>query len=203
MAHDEPEVAPVTAREVFDGMAPLIAPVLEASWGRRDLCILSTRVAIETARYFGVEAEPVAVRVVAYNAAFARHVAVNFADVEDPNKPSTWGDGSWSVGIGCGKPNEPGRWDGHLIAVADGCMGDFSIQQAERLEHGIQIGPALVGPYRGARTWKATNKIGTVIEYTRMADDTWRHAPDWTDEQRRRPIVGKLIRALRDMEVCR
>ena len=190
----------MTTRELFDAMTPLVAPALEKGWGRRDLCIFATRVAIEAAAYFGVRAEPVAVRVTAYNAPFAKHVAVNFEDVEDRTKPSTWGDGSWSVGIGCGKPNEPGRWDGHLIAVADGLFGDFSIQQAERLQKGIETGPAVVGPYTPP-LWKAVNQHGTVIEYARMNDDMWRHAPDWTDEKRRRPIVGKLIRSLRELEV--
>jgi hypothetical protein len=196
-------MATLCARAVFDGLAPLLAPMLEEGWQRRDLCIFATRVAIEVAAHFGIQSEPVAVRVVAYNAPFARHVAVNFDDVDDPTKPTTWGDGSWSVGIGCGTPNAPGRWDGHLVAVAEGCFGDFSIQQVERLQHGIQTGPALVGPYRGASTWKATNETGTVIEYQRVVDDAWRRAPDWTDEKRRRAPVGKLIRALREMEVGR
>ena len=192
----------MTAPDVFHGLAPLLAPMLEEGWHRRDLCILATRVAIEAAAYFGVRAEPVAVQVIAYNAAFAKHVATEFADVQDKYSPRTWGDGSWSVGIGCGKPEGWNRWDGHLIAVADGYFGDFGIQQAERPQHNIYTGPALVGPHNGARLWKAIHEpTGTVVEYTRIASTAWRHAPDWTDEQRRRRIVGKLIRALREMEV--
>jgi hypothetical protein len=192
----------VTARELFESLAPLLAPALEQVFGRRDLCILSTRVAIETAKYFGIRATPVAVKAMLYNDAFAQRVESGFAGVDRGN-PASWGDGSWSVGIGCGKPEEPGRWDGHLIAVAEGVFGDFAIQQAERLEHNIVTGPALVGPYCGQDAWKAIeNESGTVVEYSRIADTTWRSAPDWTDGARRKPVVGALIRALR-MEVCR
>jgi hypothetical protein len=194
----------MTAREIFDGIAPLVAPLLEAEFDRRDSCILATRVAIETAAYFGIEARPQPVKVMLLNATFARHVAEGFAGV-DRNQPcSTWGDDSWGVGIGMGKPNEPNRWDGHLIAVADGAFGDFSIQQAERLQRNIYTGPALVGPYHEEDMWRAIHEpSGTVVEYSRTLDNQWRNAPDWKDEARRRPIVGKLVRALRAREVSR
>jgi hypothetical protein len=191
----------VTAREIFEQLAPLVAPLLEQEFGRRDLCILATRVAIETAAYFGVEAVPVPVQVILYNEAFARHVADGFAGV-DINNVASWGDGSWSVGVKTSAPESSGRWNGHLIAVADGCFGDFSIQQAARPQHGIHTGPALIGPYAGECRWKAMNDAGTTVEYQQIADGRWRNAPDWKNAASRRPLVGKLIRALRAMEVC-
>jgi len=192
----------MTAPELFEAMSPLIAPMLEAEFERRDLCILATRVAIEVAAYFGIEATPVPVKVILYNATFARHVAANFEDVEDRTNPASWGDGSWSLGCGLGRPNKFGRWDGHLIAVADGWFGDFSISQAERLQYDIVTGPALVGPY-SPPMWRAVGEhTGTVIEYSRIADDTWRGSPDWKDAKRRRPVVAKLIRTLRAMEAA-
>lgn len=187
----------MTPRELFEAMGPLVSPALERVMHRRDLCILATRVAIDVAEYFGIKAEPMPVKVMVYNAAFAKHVAAKFTDVADPHKPSTWGDGSWSVGIGYGKRNEEKRWDGHLIAVADGCYGDFNIQQAERLHYNIVTGTAIVGPYAGEQMWMAENDTGTVVEYVRTQADFWRTAPDWKDPKRRRPIVGALIRAVR------
>jgi hypothetical protein len=189
----------MTARSLFESMRPLVAPALEQVFERRDLCILATRVALDVAEYFGIKAAAVPVQAILYNEAFAKHVANGFTDVEDRNKPSTWGDGSWSVGIGCGKAPEFGRWDGHLIAMADGCFADFSIRQAERLQHNIYTGPALVGPYSGQWLWRLIHEpTGTVVEYTRMVDDFWRKAPDWKDAARRRPVVGQLIRALKN-----
>jgi hypothetical protein len=180
-------------------MEPLVAPALEEAFHRRDLCILATRVAIETAKYFGIDAHALPVKTMLYNKPFAEHVANGFTDVADRTRPSTWGDGSWSVGIGYGKPPQDKRWDGHLIAVADSCFGDFSIQQAERLKHNIVTGPGLVGPYAGQEMWTAENDIGTVIEYRLLGDGgSYRAAPDWRDESRRRKVVGSLIRTLRE-----
>jgi hypothetical protein len=187
----------VTARELFELLAPLVAPAVEEVFHRRDLCVLTTRIAIDVASYFDIHVEPLPVKVILYNAAFARHVEAGFAGVERGN-PAAWGDGSWSVGIGfCAPPDGTPKWDGHLIAVADGCFADFSIQQAERVEHDIITGPAIVGPY-GRVGWNCTHEeSGTVVEYKRTGDDSWRTAPDWRDAKRRRPIVGKLIRAVR------
>jgi hypothetical protein len=185
-------------RELFEQMAPLLAPGLENIFQRRDLCILATRVAIETAAYFGVQASPLPVKVMAYNRPFARHVAERFKGV-DLSHVAGWGDGSYSVGIGCGAPPRVNGWDGHLIAIADGWFGDFAIQQAERLQHNIVTGPALIGPYSGQDVWEAVcETTGTVIAYHRLPDDGhYRKAPDWKDPVRRRKAVGPLIRRLR------
>jgi hypothetical protein len=179
-------------------MVPLVAPLLEEELGRKDLCILAARVAMETAKYFGIEAQAVPVKVIAYNAAFAKRIEEGKA--HEPY--ATWEDGSWSVGIGWGKGPEPKRWDGHLIVVAaegDGeIFGDYSIQQAERPEHKILTGPGIVGPFEGG-IWKVgDDESETVVEYCRIQDDCWKHAPDWKNEGRRRPLVGKLIRILRE-----
>jgi hypothetical protein len=188
----------MNAEQLFNGLAPLIEAEIERVFHRRDL---ATRLAIDVAKYFGVQAEPLPCKVMLYNAAFAKHVANNFADVEDKTRPQTWGDDSWSVGIGCGSPKRFNAWDGHLIAVADGWFGDFSIGQAERPQHNIMTGPALVGPYAGHAQWRAESETtGAVIEYKVIEDGSWRMAPDWRDEKRRRPMVGKLIRALRQIE---
>ncbi|HEY1897043.1 MAG TPA: hypothetical protein VGG62_12250 [Terracidiphilus sp.] len=187
----------MTARELFTAIAPLVSPALEEIWHRRDLCILATRVAIETAAHFGIKATPMPVRVMAYNARFAQHVEEGVP----PGTCAEWGDGSWAVGIGLGKPNAPDRWDGHLIAVADGCFADCSIQQAERPQYNIWTGPALVGLWDGMARWKAVNDSGTVVQYERIFDDFWKKAPDWRDAKRRRPVVGALVRAVYAMEM--
>jgi hypothetical protein len=74
-----------------------------------------------------------------------------------------------------------------------------SIQQVERVQHGIITGAALVGPYSGSEQWKALEQTsGTVIEYHRLSDESYRHAPDWRDTARRRKVVGQLIRSARE-----
>jgi len=184
-----------TARNVFDAMAPYIGPFIEYEYGQRDLCILATKVAIEVAAYFGVKATPVPVQTLVYNAAFARHAADGFQGVDRSNVAS-WGDDSWSIGVGFGSPRRALGWDGHLLCVADGWFADFSIRQMERLEHDIVMPPALVGPYQPP-SWKAERRDGSVtVEYRLLQNEDWRNAPDWREPKRRRKLAAKVIRVL-------
>jgi len=185
----------MTALDLFTWLGDNIPPAIAAEFGRYDCCILATRLAIEVAGNFGIAVYPMSVQVVLMNAAFAKHVAVGDCDVK------RWSeiDGSHSVGIGCGfheGQERDGRWDGHLIAAAVDCFGDFSISQAERPMAGILTGPFLVGPLKdGMRGWTAVHpEHGTEIQYKRTNDPRYRLAPDWKDEKRRRKLAGPLIR---------
>lgn len=191
----------MTAAELFERLSPLVAPALEDIYDRRDLCILATRCVLDVCEYFGVAASPLAVRAILYNAAFAARIERGEAEAVTNADVCRWAkeDGSWSVGIGFG-PVRPAKWNGHLVAAADGVFGDFSIGAAERVAHGIVTGPALIGPLPAAGPWSATNDEGTTVEYTRIEDaarETFRAAPDWRDRRRRTRIVGALIRYLK------
>lgn len=186
----------MTAAELFQQLVPRIGPAIETNLKRRDLCVFGVRVAMEVARYFGIEVQPVACQVAIYNRAFAMHIDEGDYDLRK------WisVDGSYSIGIGFGHPpvgSTVGRWNGHLIAVADRVFADFSIWQAERPQHGIIIGPGLMGPYSGAKQWTARNMAGVRIEYSRMEDEAYRRSPDWRSLNRRMKIAGALIRELK------
>jgi len=186
----------MTAAELFRRLAPLVGPALEAGFKRRDLCVFATRIAIDVGQYFGVEVEPVATRVMLYNRAFAAHVDRGEIDV----KAYSPVDGSWSVGIGYGYTpgqSKDGKWNGHLIAVAGGMFGDFSLWQAERPQYSIIVGPGVIGPYSGKEMWSAENSEGTRVEYQRVEDLGYRAGPDWRFADRRRRIVGAIIRELK------
>jgi hypothetical protein len=189
----------MTGLDLFHAIGGDLPAVIEAEYGRHDNCILATRVAIEVAQYFRIDAHPLSVRVVLLNAQFARHV-----EEEGDADVAKWKDvdGSHSVGIGFGfAPGQPRdyRWDGHLIVTAAGCFADFAIQQAERTEKGIITGPALIGPLpEGARSWSAVQReSGTVIHYLRTDDMQYRRAPDWKDPARRRKLSAPIIRTLK------
>jgi len=183
------------ALDLFTWLGENIPPAIEAEFERYDCCILATRLAVEVAGHFGVHVYPQSVGVILMNAVFAKHVKEGDSDVRK------WAeiDGSHSVGIGCGfheGQSTENKWDGHLIAAAEGCFGDFTISQAERPMMGILTGPALVGPLKdGARAWTAVHpEHGTEILYKRTNDARYRLAPDWKDEKRRRKLAGPLIR---------
>lgn len=187
----------MTAEELFHKLAPLLGPRIERDWHRRDLCVLATRIAMDVGAYFGIPVEPLVVRVIVINRQFARHVERGELSVREYQH-----DGSYSVGCGFNKREKlaPGMWNGHMVAQADGWFGDFSISQAERPEKGIITGPAVVGPLIGAACWHCENEHGTMIEYSLHPDPMdYRRGPDWRKEDRRRRIVGDLIREVRNL----
>jgi len=185
----------MTAQELFGWLSGRICAAIEAEFGRYDCCILSTRLAIEVAAHFGIHVRPMPVSVVLLNAAFAKHIDEGDYDVRK------WAevDGSHSVGIGLGFHEGQDRynlWNGHLIAAAPDCFGDFSIQQAERREKGIVTGPSVIAPLTGASSWRVIEPAsGTEIQYHRTRDTRYRLSPDWRDNKRRRKLAGPLIRA--------
>ena len=186
----------MTALELFERLVPVVGPTIHAELDRHDVCIYSARVVIEVAKHFGIDVKPLPVRVVVYNAAFARHVE----NGEEPNIEAWKADGSYSVGIGYGVPQgAPPGWNGHMAVQAAGAFGDFSIRQAERPRHGIITGPGLAGAYDGRRKWTAINDCGTTIEYERINCNKYLQAPDWKrNGAGLKRMVGDLIREVKD-----
>lgn len=93
-----------------------------------------------------------------------------------------------SIGIGYQPDDEPPRadaWPGHLVAICDRqFLCDFSLDQANRPEHGITMS-TLVGPVdeaflRGRKTLRCENAAGVIVEYLPVPGDrTYRDGPDW------------------------
>lgn len=188
----------MTAPELFQGMAEIMPEEIKAKFPWHEgLCILSTRIAMDVGAYFRIDVQPLACQVFICNRQFHQHVlAKEDYDVEKWYQL----DGSHSIGIGFDKYETPGRYNGHVIAVADGVYGDFSIRQAERVEQGIVTGPAVIGPYMaGIPGWEVVSEEdGTRLEYyVKENQSGFKDAPDWRDAQRRKSIVGRIIRALR------
>jgi hypothetical protein len=189
----------IDAFSLFRRMVPLLPAAVESKYPGLHTCIFATRVAIEVAAYFGIEARAVAVQVLLVNAAFAKHIAEDDADCRK------WAgiDGSHSVGIGFGYlKGQPvdNTWNGHLIAVADGCFGDFSIQQAERPDKGIATGPGVVSLMpQDTDTWTIAGDNGVELHYHRIFDSAYLRSPDWRIAARRRPVCARLIRILREV----
>ena len=182
----------MTAAEIFAVCKPLLAPMLEKQFGRRDLCIVSTRVVIEVAAYFGIKLEPLPVQAVFYNAKYKEEYVIGKVPAEE-----VFQNGGWCVGVGFGEP-DPLRFLGHLIAVGDGYFGDFAAWQAERPAKNLLIGEAIIGPYFGHTAWQMEeSENGVTVEYRQISNMAFKRAPDWKDPRRRRAAVASLIRAVK------
>ena len=192
----------MTAEKLFTSLVPLIAPAIRTKWGKYNGCILATRVAVEVAAYFGIIARPLAVRAMVVNSEFVVGVERGETTAEEMATH-----GGYGVGVGFGYDPATGRigldsahmakrhnaWTGHLIVTAEGIFADFSIQQAERPQHGIITGPGIIGHLPEKQQWSVELEGGAVAQYWRIPDKTYRTAPDWKRSANRAQIVAKLI----------
>jgi len=109
-----------------------------------DSCIASTRVTIETMKYFGLDFKPLVTQALVFNKPAWTHFRDNELEVNDME---AWGkiDGSWSIGLGY-PPNENYKgFVGHLIAYSKSLSKiiDCSLDQATRWQHGIFVKPMM------------------------------------------------------------
>ena len=188
----------MTGSELFERLADAGLPaLLRDRFENPNVCIVTTRIVLDVAEYFGVAVEPITVRAVAYNAAFAKHVDEGFTEGRDPK---AWNDGSWSVGVGYGYAEGQSRangWDGHLIAYADGHVADFSVGQLERPAHDLIIGSHMIAEVSNlTEAWAVHLSSGSVVEYERIDSREYIYAKDWRDNRRRR-LSAALIRTLK------
>ena len=180
------------------GPGAIVTAVREAVLGeyRQDSCIAATRVTIEVCRYFGIAARPEPVRVSAWTpAAWANREALAGVPL------GQWPPDAWAVGI-TGGEHKPGRWNGHLVAVAGEWLLDASLDQLSRPARGLTLrAAAFTLPDGWDRTEPDTMHIaessGAVILYAPLGDDAWRRSPNWANGgQGIRRVAGAAIRAL-------
>lgn len=166
-------------------------------------CLMSTRVLIETAKYFGVYAKPVPVKT-----AFLNGAAIAAMEQELPLEQ--WPDDAWSVGIeGTGQKgvrNDPKGWDGHMVAVTKTVLVDPSADQMSRPEKGMPL-EAFAAPIPTEwstgdqpTVFRAGGPGGLVLIYTPMTTPgPWRDSPDWSGHRQiATEATAAAIRVLRD-----
>lgn len=190
----------MTAETLFYAIGHHIRPLLDEEFRRRDLCILSTRIAIDVAEYFGIAAAPLTTRAIVANKQWTENAERGYFKNGGAIRGLT--DGSWAVGIGWNQPGETEqhRWNGHLVAFAHEWFGDFSISAAERPAYEIFTGAAIIGRVSitdKVKAWTASTDNGVSVMYERITNEGYRQSPDWKDEKRRRPIVAQLIREIK------
>lgn len=188
-------------------------PLVESLGMQRDNCILSTRVVLEVARYFGLPGgRPVMVDCAAFNAAgFAQYQAWHEADPATREPSPRIDDPGWSVVVsGDGHDNmrprdgaEGGRWNGHLIAMVNGFFVDWSLDQFSRPAKDMPF-TAMVFPIQ---PWWATDGVnvfrradGCAVIYRRMeGPKVYTGAPDWRHwKEWHRDVVAALITKIKE-----
>jgi len=167
-----------------------------------DSCIASTRVTIETMKYFGLDFKPLATQALVFNKPAWTHFRDNELEVNDME---AWDkiDGSWSVGLGFPPNGDYKGFVGHLIAYSKSLSKiiDCSLDQATRPEHGIIVKPIVLNVDAGL--FKKGNFFildNVVLLYRTMTNSTYQSAPDWKLKSKWKPIVTECINYLKDIE---
>jgi hypothetical protein len=171
---------------------------------RPDSCIASTKIAIDVLSYFAIEAKPMVVRMLAYN-------ALAWEAVSRQEQPD-WDAGAWSLGLGFpGDPPDPTKWDGHLVAVSkeivEGqvCILDLSMDQASRPHKQMTMEPSVFRIPEGVDEAWVQGEIpvmfespeGCLVSYMAFPDDkSYSLSTNWADIKTRKETTGVIIRAI-------
>jgi len=171
---------------------------------RADSCIVSTAIGIDVLTKFGILAEPLPVQVMIFNKPFIDRIGqTGVLPTGDELKSWTKEDGSYSIGIGVDGHSKHGKWDGHLVIVAEKrYLVDLSIDQANRPDYGMVFEPIVVEVndsfFHGKHShiFRIASSIDAndcVFRYVAVPSNQGYHlSPDWTIYNRRKSIVDTL-----------
>ena len=195
----------VRRRAILEALAALARPLILERFGPSS-CIASTAIGIDVLRRFGIGARPLPVRVEIYNPALAAALAAGNEPPTDPAARPAWMDafGGWSIGLGMGGDEEPGKWPGHLVCWVDSppVFVDLSLDQASRPARQIELGTAVFEPLpgfeRGDQLAPFALPNGCLCRYQAVpAQQEFRRVPDWADRGRRSETVARIEAAIR------
>lgn len=193
-------------KQLVTAIARIGPEELRLRWDERR-CIASTNVGIRVCRYFGLKAEPVAVRTLVGNKQFADWRArASMEELAAMTTEEAEALGIWLVEIDT-DPERGNGYPGHLVVGLRELGGilDLNTDQFNRPKKGIDIGDGCFyevhdGFYddpEQAAAFDGPN--GELIAYGVHPDPPdWRHAPDWRRERPNREVAGKIIRRVRE-----
>ena len=189
---------------------------------RPDSCIAATKIIIRVLRRFGYEAQAIPARLVMGNRAFTKLVEEKgvIPSMEEAIEAGWFvKHGAWSVGIGYQSvlagtghqsllrkaenagPTPEGKWNGHVVAFLPrhNTLIDASITQGNRPAKGIVFPGVLIvtGISRYFLTGEGILRgeyNGCLIEYRPFQDESFRRAPDWTDDHRVKRAVKAIVK---------
>jgi hypothetical protein len=181
-------------------------PIIVRGAREREVCVLATRVGIETLRRVGVEAEPWPVRVVAAN-----RIYYDWLNARPPGPPPTESEydalrarGGYALDVGHpDAPERPNAWRGHLIVrvPALGVCVDLNAGAFARPQHGIPIPPSLVIPWGPEHTVRAfeIDEGAHVVYYATPSNRGFEVGIDWMEPGRDavQTMIAACVRAVR------
>lgn len=119
----------------------------------------------------------------------------------DRNALSFAREGAWGIGIGTvdGLRPSQGLFNGHLLLRMNRMLVDASLQQVERIDRGVVLGPFFAKEARQDffdgkdRPTSVFEVNGCAVSYTRLLNDSYRHSKHWTSPSPLHSRVTKKI----------
>lgn len=161
--------------------------------------IITARICHDVLRHFEIPSRAVACWMRVHNAAFQARMDDGQEPVDEAEIEQWFAeDGSWNVGIGGLGLEEPGRFGGHLVVVADRqILLDPTLDQVNRIEKGIDLRPLALRVPEGwvdgdPHTIKGELN-GCTILYSAQTDKLFAETVAWRDKALRGPLVDAFI----------
>lgn len=175
---------------------------------RPDSCIAATRILVDVLTELHVPVRPLAVTVHIFNQAFVERSDQEGRLPSGPDELNCWLTecGAWSIGLGELDPDsvpEPGRWNGHLAAVAWGhILVDLTVAQANRPAKNINLPALVVHLNEEELTGQKRKAIAIndceVYYRARPENRSFLRAIDW-QHPRRHDVATKILRKVREI----
>lgn len=172
---------------------------IQAQYGP-SACILTTRVAVDVLRAYGVRVQPVAAHVEVFNPAYVGHVERGEPEAAETDPRC------WSARLGfTGEEQEDDRIDIHVVAVVeDRLLLDLTLDQCSRPEHDVVLTPGIfegLSPafVRGEPISYPVHGCSVVYE-AHPEEKGFVTSPYWTERAVRQPFVDATLARLRTDE---
>lgn len=178
---------PITSAELTSIATCAKHEILRRAVPGMGACIFASRLLQAAFNDAGIEACPVSVELLAFNAAYMRKRKELGRNARSKDEVALWNreSGAYSVGIGFGDPN-PLEWSGHLVITVAQTIFDLTLDHASRPQHDIELPPWLVSPIiqkgflDGKRVLELDLPNGGLIAYkVRAGDTSFMITPDW------------------------
>lgn len=191
--------------KVLDALTEIVPQVLREEFPERaDLCVLGTRIGYDACRYFEIDAKPCCVRTIAFNQDWYEHYVATGCDLDHPSWESFMGENgnAWSVVVDESERDEPGRYAGHLVLLAepdDLYLLDLTMRQFARPERGMLFPDAYKtrldrDAFARGEPIMLSEPPGYLLYRLRTDAPDYRRGGDWRVKQ---PLSGQVIRRLK------
>jgi hypothetical protein len=151
-------------------------------------CLPSSRIALETFAYFGIEAKPMVTVAISANR--------EWIEWQEAGGEGEMPDEAWSVAIDP-RPETGGGYPGHLVVEIDGNLLDLDARGLARPAHGIRIPETVLLPLYDRAAVLNLDKGGILVYGEHRCPPSWRGAKDWRIAK---PWAGEVIRALKERD---